>query len=376
MKLSEKLKSLVPLHEIEPGAVSQIFDNLKLDIVRQMAIMPDVHQGYDLPIGAVALVDGYVCPSYVGYDIGCGMCYVNTGVMANDIIKTWEDKKRLHHAIKYGEEAVLVGFERRTSYHPEAIDFISASGDKKLTNRVNDLNKLQLGTLGGGNHFIEIGENQDGYLCITIHSGSRKCGYDTAEWYIKKAQSDGKYSKFLSIDSELGQSYLTDLAFFQDWALDNRLHMIKNILSILGFNFKQICDIIKATLVNENHNHAVPYCGGYIHRKGATPAELGQLGLIPGNMRDGVYLTCGLGNKDYLESASHGAGRVLGRNAAKKKFSNEDVEIMMLESDCYAEHVIDECPDAYKDLDTVIGYQDGLVIEVINHILPLVNVKG
>lgn len=373
---SDKLVSLVPLEEIEPGAVHQIYENLLFDVVKKMAIMPDVHQGYDLPIGAVALVEGYVSPGYVGYDIGCGMCSVDTKVKSEEVFKTNEDKKNIHHAIKYGENAVIVGFDRRTSNHSEAIDFESASGDKKLSLQVNKLNKLQLGTLGGGNHFIELGSNKLGNLCITVHSGSRKCGFDTADWYMKRAKNEGLYNKFLAVDSDLGQAYLNDLVFFQDWALDNRLHIVKQVLNILGFNFKQICDIIKESLINENHNHAVPYGDSYVHRKGATPAELGQLGVIPGNMRDGVYITRGLGNDKFLKSASHGAGRVLGRKAAKKAFSEEDFDIMMLDSECFCEKIIDECPEAYKDLDTVIKYQKGIVIDIIDHITPIVNVKG
>jgi len=197
---------------------------------------------------------------------------------------------------------------------------------------------------------------------------------------MKIAKKEGLHGKFLNVNHDLGRSYLQDMNFFLDWSLQNRLEMIKVILSALGLNFKQINDIIKKSLINETHNHAMVWDAKHVvHRKGATPAEEGQYGIIPGNMRDGTYITLGLGNREYLSSASHGAGRLLGRKEAKRKFSKKQVEDMFKGYDVYTEitdDVIDECPEAYKSLERVINYQRGIVVDVIDHIIPLVVVKG
>jgi len=144
-----KIKSLVPLHEVEPGAVAQLYDVAQYDFVKRIAVMPDIHQGYFLPIGTVALIEEHIAPEAVGYDIGCGMCFVNTGVLASDIIKDMRDKKRIHDDIKYGDNKIPVGFDKRSSVHPDAGDFVSAIGDRELSRSVDFNNKMQLGTLGG-----------------------------------------------------------------------------------------------------------------------------------------------------------------------------------------------------------------------------------
>ena len=371
----QKLKSLIPMNEIELAAQQQIYTTLEMDEVKLLAIMPDCHAGYDLPVGAVALVDGCISPGYVGYDIGCGMCSVNTGVTWDEVVpKAREQRKQMHDALR-GE--IPVGFNKRSKRHRDAGAFSSAGGDKNLSIMVDKNVGLQLGTLGGGNHFIEIGRNRAGELCITIHSGSRRAGYDVGEYYMR--QANALKTKFLRLDSDLGQAYLQDMNFFLQFALDNRLIMIKTALKVMGFNFKQIHDIIGKTLINENHNHAVVTAEGVVHRKGATPADLGQPGIIPGNMRDGTYVTRGLGNAEYLCSASHGAGRVMGRRAAKERVTLQDFTDAMKGHDVYADvskATIDESPLVYKDIANVIGYQEHVVIEVVDHITPLITIKG
>ena len=370
-----KLKSLLPLSEIENDAQQQIYQALALDEVKKLVIMPDCHAGYDLPIGAVAPVDGALSPGYVGYDIGCGMCSVNTGIPWQECVPIqWDKRKELHDRIK---QVIPVGFNKRPARHKEAGSFKSASGDKALSTMVDKNVGLQLGTLGGGNHFIEIGRNRQNRLCITIHSGSRRCGYDIGEYYMKQAAA--LKSRFFRLESDLGQAYLQDMNYFLKFALENRQIMIKEILNILGFNFKQIHDILGKNLINENHNHAVITNEGVIHRKGATPADRGQSGIIPGNMRDGTYLTTGLGNSEYLSSASHGAGRVMGRKAAKERITLQDFETAMRGHDVYTDvsaATIDESPLVYKNISNVIGYQEHVVIEVIDHITPLITIKG
>ncbi|NPA58125.1 MAG: RtcB family protein [Aquificae bacterium] len=364
----EKVKSLIDLQEIEAEALKQIMDVASLDIVKKLAVMPDVHAGYDLCIGGVALVDGHISPSFVGYDIGCGMCFVDTGVKAEEVLRTKKDRERVVGEIY---RQIPVGREIRKKpldYTP----FRSASGDKSLEKKVNDKLFHSLGTLGSGNHFIELGENLEGNLCITIHSGSRNIGHTVASFYMKKG-------RFLPVDSFWGQAYLKDMDFCLNYALDNRLKMMEIILKVLGFTEREGKKIIKKTLINENHNHAVLTEEGVLHRKGATPAEKGQLGVIPANMRDGVYITVGLGNEEYLSSASHGAGRVMSRRKAKETVSLKEFREAMEKAGVVArvsEKTIDEAPFVYKDINRVIKAQEGVVIKVVDVVKPLVNVKG
>ncbi|WP_029522166.1 RtcB family protein [Persephonella sp. KM09-Lau-8] len=364
----EKIKSLINLEEIEPEALKQIHDVASLDIVKKLAIMPDVHAGYDLCIGGVALVDGHISPSFVGYDIGCGMCFVDTGIKTEEIFKTKKDREKVAQEI-YKEIPVGKNIRKKPlDYTP----FRSASGDKNLNKKVNDKLFHSLGTLGSGNHFIEIGENLEGNVCITIHSGSRNIGHSIASYYMKKG-------RFLPVDSFWGQAYIEDMNFALEYALENRLTMMKKILQILGFTEKEIKKLIDKKLINENHNHAVLTEEGVLHRKGATPAEKGQYGIIPANMKDGVYVTVGLGNKEFLSSASHGAGRVLSRRKAKETIDLKEFKKVMEQADIVAkvnEKTIDEAPFAYKDINKVIQAQDGVVIKVVDVVKPLVNIKG
>ncbi|HHG74774.1 MAG TPA: RtcB family protein [Persephonella sp.] len=364
----EKIKSLIDLTEIEPEALKQIYDVASLDIVKKLAIMPDVHAGYDLCIGGVALVEDHISPSFVGYDIGCGMCFVNTDIDTGQIFRSKKDREKIAQEI-YREIPVGKNIRKKPlDYTP----FRSASGDKNLEKKINDKLFLSLGTLGSGNHFIEIGENLEGKVCITIHSGSRNIGHSIASFYMKKG-------RFLPLDSDIGKAYLEDMNFALEYALENRLTMMKKILKILGFTDKEIKKLINKKLINENHNHAVLTKEGVLHRKGATPAEEGQYGIIPANMRDGVYVTVGLGNKEFLSSASHGAGRVLSRRKAKEVIDIKEFKKVMEMADIVAkvsEKTIDEAPFAYKDINKVIQAQEGVVIKVVDVVKPLINIKG
>lgn len=357
----DKLKTLIPLEEIESEAQKQIWDVMSLDFLKELVIMPDVHAGYHLPVGSIALLDGKISPSFVGVDIGCGMCFVNTGILA-DTLST-QDYQRVYHEIY---KFIPVGFNVRE----KALDYMEFTSDfPELTQRVQEKLYKSLGTLGGGNHFIELGSNLKGELCITIHSGSRNIGHSVAQHYIKLGQ-------FFDITSDLGQQYIKDMNYCLDFALANRLRMIIDILGILGFEYSAT-KIIMESLINENHNHAIITNKGVLHRKGATPSELDQLGIIPANMRDGVYITRGLGNSEYLCSSSHGCGRTMSRTQAKKtldleKFKDTMVGIIANVGDS----TIDESPFAYKDANYVINAQKGITVDIIDKITPIVNIKG
>lgn len=355
-----KLKSLIPLQEIEQSALDQIDEVLKLPMLKKLAIMPDVHAGYDLCIGGVALLDGHISPSFVGYDIGCGMSFIETEILLGDFYNL---RKETFNAIY---SLIPVGFNLHESEGNEYPTFKSALGDKKLDDKVNAKLHKSLGTLGGGNHFIEIGYNRKNKICVTIHSGSRNIGHSIATAYMK-------IGGILDIKTTEGFRYFEDMNFALEYALRNRLIMMRNITCILGISWESVAH----TFINENHNHAIYTDDGILHRKGATSADEGQIGIIPANMRDGVYITKGLGNKEYLSSASHGAGRRYSRTKAKKEIHIDDFTHSMrgivAKVDCTT---LDESPFAYKNIDTVIKYQEGIVLNVIDKITPLVNVKG
>jgi tRNA-splicing ligase RtcB (3'-phosphate/5'-hydroxy nucleic acid ligase) len=369
----EKLKTMIPLHDLEQSAQQQIYNTLELDFLKTLAIMPDCHTGYTLPIGGVALLDGVISPEYVGFDIGCGMCCVTTEKKVRKLKprRLMEIFDTIYELIPVG-----VGVPRKTPYDNGMEHFISASGNKDLTKRVNQRQYVQIGTLGAGNHFIELGANQEGFLAITIHSGSRNPGHSIAGHYMNLSKNEDKDlpNGFLHYDGEIGQAYAKDLEWALEFALQNRFLMMRNVLEILNItNYKKVMK----TLINENHNNATIRQDGILHRKGATPAEKGVLGVIPGTMKSGVYITTGLGNEEYLSSASHGAGRKMSRNQAKKTFVLDQHKNWMKGIVAKVDKsTLDECHGAYKDVTKVIKVQEGVVIDVVDYIKPLINIKG
>jgi len=374
-KKLDKLRSLIPIHLLEQSAQQQIYEALALDFLIKLAVMPDCHTGYTLPIGGVALLDNVISPEYVGYDIGCGMCYILTSILATEFFKNEKKKIKLFDEIY---KRIPVGFNSREKANLYK-DFKTASGSQELADKVHSRLFIQLGTLGGGNHFIEIGVNIKGYITITIHSGSRNIGHSIASYYMKLSKHvDIKLPRgFLNLQSECGQQYLHDMNFALEYALENRKIMMREVLYLFGYNEHEINNLINKHMVNENHNHAIVNGTEVLHRKGATPADKGQLGIIPGSMKTGVYVTEGLGNQEYLSSSSHGAGRKMGRKVAKKKITMERFKQQMNGIVAKVDHSTkDEAPDAYKDLHKIIKEQENIVIKTIDYTKPLINVKG
>lgn len=370
----EKLRCMVHLESLEHSAQQQIYNALELDFLKTLAIMPDCHMGYLLPIGGVALLDGVISPEYVGNDQGCGMCCAVTDMDA-ELLGDWNDKIGIFNQI-YKRIPIGVGQQRSLSKNYK--QFESASDNKELNKRVNAKQYIQLGTLGAGNHFIEIGKNSDNKVVVTIHSGSRNIGYTIAAYYIHLSRQEDKHlpNGFLDLNSDVGQAFEEDLRFSLQYALDNRMIMMHDVLEIIGFKPHEIVGYLK-NIINENHNHAVITEDGVLHRKGATPAETGVLGVIPGTMRSGVYITKGLGNEHFLNSASHGAGRILGRKKAKQTLKLEDHQRLMEGIVAKVDmSTLDESHQAYKNIDNIIAHQDGIVIDIVDHVEPLINVKG
>ncbi|MDR2528086.1 MAG: RtcB family protein [Synergistaceae bacterium] len=364
-----KLKLTVPWELIELEAQRQIIRVLAMPELERLAIMPDVHLGYDLCIGGVALLRGVVSPSFVGYDIGCGMCHVNTGATLRELgIDSIDARKKLFEHMVI---AVPAGTGKKACIDAGFL-FSSASGDAALDKKVKPFIHTQFRTLGSGNHFLEIGVNAKNEVGVTIHSGSRRAGYEIASWYIRKG-------RFLSLDAELGRAYLADMDWALGFALANRQAMMRRVLETMKLNKHQVQKLTSPeVMVNENHNHAVPAGEGLtLHRKGATPAEKGQPGVIPANQRDGVWVTRGLGNKEFLSSASHGAGRKLSRGEARNVGSVRELEKIMHGVTCRTDKgVLDEAPWVYKNIDAVLAAQEGVLVEIIDHFKPLIVLKG
>jgi len=412
MKNSKKTK--IYAEALEKTALEQFEEAMSIECNVQGALMPDAHTGYTLPIGAVIKSKEMVFPSYVGYDIGCGMCALKVNVHKEEL-----DLQKLRDRIL---ELIPIGVERHATKGLVPWD---KNASDTLKNNLEKTGKYQIGSLGGGNHFIEIGEadfdpeiDQSGETWIVIHSGSRGVGHKTAEMYMKLAASENidenelereffanhkdlfKYNKArydievekyvlkeklistknieghfgFDINSAFGKQYITDMNLCLEYALENRKTMMANILSAI---FEQVGIRDIGELINRNHNHAEIDSDGYvIHRKGATHAEDGMLGVIPGNMRDGSFIVKGKGNEDSMNSSSHGAGRVLSRKKAKEqislsKFHGDMVGIISNHTD----ETVDEAPDAYKNIFEVMELQKDLV-EVIDHCKPYLNIKG
>jgi tRNA-splicing ligase RtcB len=416
---STKMKVPVKMwaDEVEEGAMNQIMNLASLPFVfKQVAIMPDCHQGYGMPIGGVLATEGVVVPNAGGVDNGCGMCAVKTSIKAKqldkEVLKKIMSKIREviplgmnHHKEKQNERLMpkYIAWDK-SKYTGEDIEF---HRDLKIVGREFESALKQIGTLGGGNHFIEIQKDNDDNIWIMIHSGSRNLGYKVAKYYNDLAieLNESWFSKvpkkwelaFLPLDSEEGQKYLLEMNYCVDFALVNRKLMMDRIIDII-FNIADTipaihpyycCDIKgnvgnpEDVMINIAHNYArMEHHFGrdvIIHRKGATLARKDTIGIIPGSQGTKSYIVKGLGNKESFESCSHGAGRLLGRKEAQKTL-NLEVEIKKMEDKGIVHSIrnikdLDEASGAYKPIDEVMRNQSDLV-EILVELQPLGAIKG
>jgi len=359
---------------LEQGALDQFESALLQDFAVQGALMPDAHFGYSLPIGAVVATKDFVVPAWVGYDIGCGMCALPTSFDRGAV--EWCAKGIFDEIY----QAVPVGFS-----HNHAPTTWEHAGLLPWSARMEEIfsrdGLRQIGSLGGGNHFIEIGADETGKVWIIVHSGSRGIGHATASHYMRLASGSGKAKEGhfgLHVDSDDGSDYIKDLAFCLAFALENRRQIAVRVEAVLA-GFEREGGSASGEweiLINRNHNHAELREGLWIHRKGATHAEAGMVGVIPGNMRDGSFIVRGKGNPDALWSSSHGAGRCLGRKEAQRTLTLEQfTESMVAVVAKVDKDTLDESPFAYKDIFKVMEQQKDLV-EVVAHIKPIINIKG
>lgn len=353
------------------------------EYVVKAALMPDAHKGYVAPIGSVLVTKEYVVPSWVGFDIGCGVIAAKLkgkGILekikehGNEIYEKVKEKipmgkgkinekKDITEQTKKEFEKLIEKF-RKGSYDKNVLQFLESAAMKHL------------GSLGHGNHFIEIGSFEE-EAWVIVHSGSRGVGFKTATRYMK--ESAGKEKEFeqtfpIYEESETGKEYLNILDFGLGFALLNRMEMIRKTIMALE---EVLGEKVEWELwVNKNHNHAIKENGLFIHRKGATPAKKGERGVIPANMRDGSFLVEGKGNQEFLDSSSHGAGRTMSRTQAKEKISMEEFQKSMKGiKGTVSEGTLDEAPMAYKNIYEVMEAQKESV-KTIKHIKPLINWKG
>lgn len=357
---------------LEEEALEQFNSAMAQPFSVKGALMPDAHSGYSLPIGAVVATDGVILPAWVGYDIGCGMCALRLDGITKDDVQ--EHSKEIFDGIY---SRVPVGFKVNNEEIAYSLDGLTEKGREIATTKKHG---LALGSLGSGNHFIEIGYDEHENVWVVIHSGSRGVGHGLASHYIRLAHPEGKCKDGhygFSTDSQEGLDYIQDLTWALEYALANRKEMMERVVESVTEAVDLSCyELDFSELINRNHNHATEKDGYWIHRKGATHAEKGMLGVIPGNMRDGSFIVKGKGNPDSLYSSSHGAGRVYGRKEAKRVLSMDHFRETMSEvTALVSEKTLDESPDAYKNIFDVMTLQSDLV-EVIAHIKPLINIKG
>jgi hypothetical protein len=379
---------------IEEAAIRQLRNTSALPWTHGLRVMPDVHYGKGATVGSVIAMHQAVAPAAVGVDIGCGMTAVRTSLKPSQLP---DDLARLRHGIERG---VPVGNGAHTDHAPvidrngelrrrfnqicDGFDTLHVHQLSRPFHRLEAKTVRQVGTLGGGNHFIELCAGDDDRVWVTLHSGSRGVGNRLAQEHMEVAQSlthnqgltDRDLAVFLSHTPQM-DAYLHDLWWAQSYALLNRDVMLASICAELS---RSIPGIVFEEPVRCHHNYvAMENHDGLeliVTRKGAIRAGRDDLGVIPGSMGTGSYIVRGLGNPASYESASHGAGRRMSRTQARRQFTTDDLAAQTEGIECRKDSgVVDEIPAAYKDIDQVIRAQSDL-IEVIARLQTLLCVKG
>ncbi len=380
--------------EVDEQALQQLRNIAALPWVHGLRVMPDVHLGKGATVGSVIAMEHAISPAAVGVDIGCGVSGVRTSLFAHDL------PDNLHSLRSAIESRIPVGFHS----HDENVDVKALGlerGWQSFWSKFRDLDdgvqnletraQAQIGTLGGGNHFIELCLDADDRVWLTLHSGSRNIGKELADIHIGVAKGlphnqdlpDRDLAVFFRDTPEMA-AYRRDLEWAQEFALRSRAVMMGLFKRIVEEHFDGH-DVTFDEPINVHHNYvAEEQIDGrpmLVTRKGAIRAGSGDLALIPGSMGTGSYVVRGLGNPASYQSASHGAGRRMSRTAARRAFTRNDrgaaaiaAQLGNVESRRDA-GIIDELPEAYKDLHSVVEAQKDLV-EVVQHLRTVLCVKG
>ena len=380
--------------DVDPQAVKQLANIAQLPFIhRHIAAMPDVHVGIGATVGAVIPTKGAIIPAAVGVDIGCGMVATRLSLKSSQLP---DNLRPLRHAI---EAVVPVGFAMHThspGVPASAVRAPSGGLDRIVHNHPGILKMQknaertwaqQLGTLGGGNHFIELCLDENQEVWVMLHSGSRGIGNVIGRYFIELARKDmGKHLAnlpdrdlaYLQEGADHFDDYVAAVQWAQDYAMTNRREMMRLILDALARQLPPFT--LTREAINCHHNYvAVERHFGedlFITRKGAIRAGVGDLGIIPGSMGAKSYIVRGKGELESFCSCSHGAGRRMSRSQAKKKFDQQDLIAQTTGVECRKDvGVLDEIPGAYKPIDEVMAHQADL-IEVVHTLKQVVCIKG
>lgn len=357
---------------VESSAWDQIKNMCRHPYIQDpIALMPDIHYGIGATVGAVIPFNQSVCPSAVGSDIGCGMLSLKTNLHVDAV------KPKLKELIRSIHRSIPMGYNWRNN---QQMKIVEENIDANLKEDLKGFKDVlpQLGTLGGGNHFIEIQTDEQGNVWIMIHSGSRNFGKLTSDTFIKRAKEVSKNTpkdlEVLEKGTDDFNSYMTFMKVCIQFAANNRNIMSLAIKKEMEHYFGEVKFV---DTIHVPHNYAFDIGETILHRKGATAANLNTRGVIPGNSKSPSYIVKGLGNPLSYESCSHGAGRIMSRGQAKRTITLEQFQESMKDvvSECVTVNHLDEAPDVYKKIDEIMELQKDLVkIEV--KLIPIGNCKG
>lgn len=382
---SERVPILIWTDALDPDALQQAKNIANLPFAfHHIALMPDAHTGYGMPIGGVLAAMDHVVPNAVGVDIGCGMCAVKTSLQTEEI-----DRKTLIAIMETIRRAIPLGFKHHRGKRPaESLPLLDTQ--LPVVEQEFEAARTQIGTLGGGNHFIEIQRDEQKKIWLMVHSGSRNLGFKVAHHYNRLAEKKNMEQKnplpkkwqlaALPLHSKQALSYLDEMRYCVSFALANRMEMLAAVMSIFSefypaLSFGDTINIAHNYAASERHfNREV-----MVHRKGATRAGKDETGIIPGSQGTTSFIVRGKGAQDSFQSCSHGAGRIMGRKEARRRldldWEKKQVDRAGIIHSIRSKGDLDEAPGAYKDITEVIAAQKDLV-EVITVLQPLAVVKG
>ncbi|NRN29816.1 RtcB family protein [Photorhabdus heterorhabditis] len=383
---------------VEAEAREQLLNTAKMPFIfSHLAVMPDVHLGKGSTIGSVIPTHRAIIPAAVGVDIGCGMMAVRTSLNTRDLPDNlYAIRRAIEIAVPHGRTINRTGHDKGSWQKPPATVNhhwnMLQPGFKRLTDKYPQLlktnNYQHLGTLGTGNHFIELCLDESDQVWVMLHSGSRGIGNAIGHLFITLAQQDMKQHITNLPDRNLAyfeegsrhfRDYMEAVSWAQNFARHNREVMMQHTLTALATVItKPFTAMTEAVNCHHNYVQQERHFGQnvLVTRKGAVAAHKGVMGIIPGSMGAKSFIVRGLGNKESFCSCSHGAGRVLSRTAAKKRFTIEDQKRATAHVECRKDSdVIDEIPMAYKDIEAVMAAQSSLV-EIVHTLRQVVCVKG